>query len=247
MLASGIESLVALQELLISCLQTMLAGKFVCQNHVCEPTLVVSMPTQHLGDEPQRAAQSNRSVDAVAAAALQPRPPGVSAGQIRHPASGRRCVRSRAKAMVGAVGTPDVRVRDGVPLLVQAVDDQGPVAGITCNMPTLQGCQEAVISVTLVGWKGVYNTDQIALAQDDRTETFARTHAVGLYSSCRCCLVSALQTVLDGWQLCAGLLDASPKVQASAVTVLCQALAVPRLGDETRAALLVSSLVRTSA
>ncbi len=38
-----------------------------------------------------------------------------------------------------------------------------------------------------------------------------------------------------------GLLDASPKVQASAVTVLCQALAVPRLGAETRTALLVSS------
>ena len=38
----------------------------------------------------------------------------------------------------------------------------------------------------------------------------------------------------------AGLLDASPKVQASAVTVLSQALSVPGLGAETRAALLVS-------
>ena len=37
-----------------------------------------------------------------------------------------------------------------------------------------------------------------------------------------------------------GLLDASPKVQAAAVTVLSQALSVTGLGAETRAALLVS-------
>jgi len=46
--------------------------------------------------------------------------------------------------------------------------------------------------------------------------------------------------LLEALARSAGLLDASPKVQAAAVTVLSQALSVPGLGAETRAALLVS-------
>ena len=44
----------------------------------------------------------------------------------------------------------------------------------------------------------------------------------------------------DSQAMGAGLLDASPKVQAAAVTILSQALSVPILGAETRAAILVS-------
>ena len=52
------------------------------------------------------------------------------------------------------------------------------------------------------------------------------------------CSMARISCLLDCWTRHAGLLDASPKVQAAAVTVLSQALSVPGLGAETRAALL---------
>ncbi len=60
---------------------------FVIQLHLTKRCLMLP---QHLGDEPQRAAEGHCSIDAGAAAALQPGPPEVPARQIRHPSPRRR-------------------------------------------------------------------------------------------------------------------------------------------------------------